>query len=406
MFYFLRMRKTVPSRCLIQYKSAQMHKNLSRLVVFLTPTLFYPELSGIFLFCMKISTPGRICLFGEHQDYLGLPVIAAAISRRIHVHGEKRAGNTIHIHMPDIRSEEIFLLEPELRYAKERDYFKSAINVLRRHGYGFETGFDVHVTGNIPINSGTSSSSALLVSWIHFLARMADVKPAETVSRFDIGKFAVEAEVLEFGEPGGMMDQYSTALGNIMYLETVPEPMALSYPVKLGTFVLGDSLEPKDTLGILKHVKFGMLDIIRRLNTSGRAFDLHTFPAGEAERFRSELSAEQFRLLEGNLSDRDILREARTMFAADTVDKTRVGELLNIHQDSLRDAKKVSTPKIDRMVEASLNAGALGAKINGSGGGGCMFAYAPNNPEAVAEAIEREGGKPYIIEVDEGTRVD
>jgi len=182
--------------------------------------------------------------------------------------------------------------------------------------------------------------------------------------------------------------------------------MALSYPVKLGTFVLGDSLEPKDTLGILKHVKFGMLDIIRRLNTSGRAFDLHTFPAGEAGRFRSELSAEQFRLLEGNLSDRDILREARTMFAADTVDKTRVGELLNIHQDSLRDAKKVSTPKIDRMVEASLNAGALGAKINGSGGGGCMFAYAPNNPEAVAEAIEREGGKPYIIEVDEGTRVD
>ena len=23
--------------------------------------------------------PGRVCLFGEHQDYLGLPVIAAAI---------------------------------------------------------------------------------------------------------------------------------------------------------------------------------------------------------------------------------------------------------------------------------------------------------------------------------------
>lgn len=369
------------------------------------PYFILPGIAPVFLlFYMKISTPGRICLFGEHQDYLGLPVIAAAISRRIHVSGEKRADNKIHIHMPDIRSEEVFLLETDLRYTRERDYFKSAINVLRRHGYGFEHGFDVHVNGNIPINSGTSSSSALLVSWIHFLTQMADVKPAETVSRFEIGKYAVEAEVLEFGEPGGMMDQYSTALGNIMYLETVPEPMALSYPVKLGTFVLGDSLEPKDTLGILKHVKFGMLDIIHQLTERDSAFDLHTFPAEAAGQFRSELSGEQFRLLEGNLSDRDILREARGMFAAGTIDQKRIGELLNLHQDSLRDAKKVSTPKINRMVEASLKAGALGAKINGSGGGGCMFAYAPNNPGAVAEAIEREGGKPYIIEVDEGTR--
>ncbi|MBT4369578.1 MAG: galactokinase family protein, partial [Candidatus Marinimicrobia bacterium] len=31
---------------------------------------------------MEISTPGRICLFGEHQDYLGLPVIAMGISLR------------------------------------------------------------------------------------------------------------------------------------------------------------------------------------------------------------------------------------------------------------------------------------------------------------------------------------
>ena len=58
------------------------------------------------------------------------------------------------------------------------------------------------------------------------------------------------------------------------------------------------------------------------------------------------------------------------------------------------------------MVEASMNAGALGGKINGSGGGGCMFMYAPENPEAVAEAIKREGGIPYIIYIDEGTRIE
>ncbi len=28
---------------------------------------------------IRVTAPGRICLFGEHQDFLGLPVIACAI---------------------------------------------------------------------------------------------------------------------------------------------------------------------------------------------------------------------------------------------------------------------------------------------------------------------------------------
>ena len=67
---------------------------------------------------------------------------------------------------------------------------------------------------------------------------------------------------------------------------------------------------------------------------------------------------------------------------------------------------KVSTPKIDSMLDAALDARALAGKINGSGGGGCMFAYAPNEPEEVAAAIESVGGKAYIILPDEGTMVD
>ena len=57
------------------------------------------------------------------------------------------------------------------------------------------------------------------------------------------------------------------------------------------------------------------------------------------------------------------------------------------------------------MMDAAKNAGALGGKINGSGGGGCMVAYAPDDPQTVAEAIESVGGKSYIIRSDEGTKV-
>ena len=33
------------------------------------------------------KAPGRVCLFGDHQDYLGLPIIACAINRFVEIHG-------------------------------------------------------------------------------------------------------------------------------------------------------------------------------------------------------------------------------------------------------------------------------------------------------------------------------
>jgi galactokinase len=65
---------------------------------------------------------------------------------------------------------------------------------------------------------------------------------------------------------------------------------------------------------------------------------------------------------------------------------------------------QISTPKIERMIRAALDAGAFGAKINGSGGGGCMFAYAPDDPEKVAVAVEKAGGQAFIVHIDEGVK--
>ena len=67
---------------------------------------------------------------------------------------------------------------------------------------------------------------------------------------------------------------------------------------------------------------------------------------------------------------------------------------------------KISTPKLDRLIERAIAAGADGGKLNGSGGGGCMFVAADKYPEKIAEAIQKAGGKPYIIEVDEGVRIE
>ena len=37
-----------------------------------------------------VSAPGRVCLYGEHQDYLGMPSVVMAINLRCRIHIEER----------------------------------------------------------------------------------------------------------------------------------------------------------------------------------------------------------------------------------------------------------------------------------------------------------------------------
>lgn len=355
---------------------------------------------------MLVSTPGRICLFGEHQDYLGLPVVAAAISRRIQVEGTHRDDLKVVINLPDLDQIVEFSLENTFPYTKERDYYKSTINVLKRKGSAFSRGFDCTVRGNIPINSGTSSSSALIVTWAGFLDRMSD-SPFHYTPK-EIGEIAYLAEVPEFGEPGGMMDHYSTAIGNVIYLESVPEIKVEALTPKLGAFVLGDSLEPKDTIGILARCRYGMEAIIRKVSEADPGFDIFRTSQDALSDYKKLLSEDDFALLGANIEDRDLLKAGKALLQeagkqTGEFDST-LGQLLYRHHTNLRDYKRTSTPKIERMMDAALAAGALGGKINGSGGGGCMFVYAPEKTGEVAEAIEKAGGRSHIIEVDAGVR--
>lgn len=351
---------------------------------------------------IRVSTPGRVCLFGEHQDYLQLPVIPCAISLRISVEGRHRPDDRVVLDLPDIGIREEFSLSGPLAYGRERDYFRSAVNVLRRDGYTFSRGVDCTVRGSIPINSGTSSSSALIVTWVNFLGLMSDQEI--DIQPGDLARLAHAAEVLEFNEPGGMMDHYATAYGGVMAIEFHPRVAVHRLPLIPGTFVLGDSGEPKDTVGILARVKNRVLRIARELAGRHAGFSLQTVARSEIETLTKDLSQDERELLRGTIENRDMTHRARVLLGGPSPDHRLIGRLLSEHQTVLRDVLKISTPKIDRMLAAAVSAGAYGGKINGSGGGGCMFVYAPENPDRVAQAIEKEGGRSYIVSVDEGTR--
>ena len=350
---------------------------------------------------MELSTPGRICLFGEHQDYLGLPVIPMAISLRARFIGENRSDRKFLINKPDLNEVDSFSLD-DLTYTKPRDYFKSGVRVCLNEGLTFSNGFECELTSEIPMQAGTGSSSAITVTWIHFLSQMAD-EPADWDQR-KIGSLAYTAEVVEFNEPGGMMDQYSTALGDLIYIESKPEISIQTMNLNLGYFVLGDSCEPKDTMGILHRCRDSRLAIAEKIKSQDPDFSLHEIELDETSQYN--LHTDEATLLSGTIQNRDLLRQALPELKKAEPDHEKIGRLLSEHHTVLRDVLDVSTPKIETMLKAAMDAGALGGKINGSGGGGCMFAYAPDNPGKVTKAIKKAGGKAYTIHSDMGTRID
>ena len=313
-----------------------------------------------------------------------------AISLRTKIVGQKREDQQVIIHKPDISESEKFPLNG-LTYTKQRDYFKSGINICIGEGLVFSNGFECEITSKIPIQAGGGSSSAVMVNWIHFLTQMADTPVIWDAQK--IGELAYKAEVLEFNEPGGMMDQYSTSMGHLLYLVFEPDISIKSLNPNLGTFVLGDSCEPKDTMSILQRCRDARIKIIQKLKGKNPDFNIHTSDDADI----SLLNNEEKDIFHGTIKNRDILGK-------ESPDPAWIGTRLTEHHAVLRDVLQVSTPKIEAMLDASLDAGALGGKINGSGGGGCMFAYAPKNAEIVAEAIEKVGGKSFIISSDNGTK--
>ena len=340
---------------------------------------------------VNIKSPGRICLFGEHQDYLDLPVISMGISLHSIIRGGLREDRKVIIHKMDLDEVETFSLD-DLLYEKGKNYYKSGIKICIKEGIEFTKGFQVEVQSNIPIQSGCGGSSSIMVAWIYFLTQIVENPLKWSLSK--ISRLAYAAEVIEFDEPGGMMDHYSSAFGGLIYLENKPTISIKKLNCPLGTFILGDSKESKDTLNILSHCKNLRLKIIHLLEKKIDSFDLSNCHLDE---IKSYLTNEEHYVMDATLRNRDCLQEALKMFNSGEVDHGKFGKLLLREHEILRDVLEVSTPKIEDMLMASLDAGALGGKINGSGGGGSMFVYVTKNADNVIEAIEKVGGKAYVI---------
>ncbi len=358
----------------------------------------------------RVSTPGRICLFGEHQDYLGLPVISAAISLRLSIEGARRTDLRVRVSAPDITKE--FEFDLGVRRAGDggsgwRNFLLNGVEVLRETGCTFSRGLDCTIRGEIPIRGGTSSSSAMVVSWINLLARMSDQR--KTLTTAECALLAHRAEVDLAGGVGGRMDQYATAVGGLLFQSFDPETRLEPLPARLGTFVLGDSETQKNTQAILSMVKERVRAIVASVRARHPGFALQSVPADGIDGYLSGLAESDRGFLRATLRNRELTREGRELLSRASPEAGALGAMLDEQHSILGGTLGISTPKIDAMLGAARGAGAAGGKINGSGGGGCMFAYVPDDPEraaAVAAAIGRRGGRAFVVNVDGGTRAE
>ncbi|PXY43166.1 mevalonate kinase family protein [Flavobacterium hydrophilum] len=349
--------------------------------------------------------PGRTCLFGDHQDYLGLPVIACAIDRDIRLTAVQNSTSVFNLNMVDINETRIIKIDETFPELKPRDYFASSLRVLRRYGCIPNIGYDINISGNIPINSGTSSSSALLLAWINFLIEAYGVN--EEVTPEFISKIGYLSEVVEHGEPGGMMDHYSIGVGNVVYINTV-NPFAVTVIGKeLNGLVTGVSGVPKETIGLIGELKNNALLSIDLVKQNDKSFDLNTAEIEDLKKYSNFLPDRLIPYFEAAVKNHHYTKLALKEFQKASLDLKKIGELMNGHHAVLRDLLKITVPRIDAMINASLKAGAYGAKIVGSGGGGSIVAIAePGKESQVAEAMLAAGAvAAYAVNVDPGARI-
>jgi len=319
------------------------------------------------------SAPGKVILFGEHFVVYGVPAVVAAIELRARATACAREDRLVRVVAPDLGfsclfGPEGFEVERGGGEAEEalRPIFVAVDGVRRALGRG--EGLELHVNSSIPIAAGLGSSAAVAVSASAATCALL----GRGLDKELVFKAAFEAEKLVHVSPSGVDPAISTHGGIITYKRGVGiQKLEIGAPLEL---VVGDTGLKRSTGALVSAVR-ALRD--RRPELFGRLLS-----AAE------ELVSEAVEALKKG----DILA---------------VGELMNVNH-GLLSAIGVSNLALERLVHAARTAGALGAKLTGAGGGGCMVALVEEGRgRGVAEAIEAAGGRAFVARIaEEGVRIE
>lgn len=295
--------------------------------------------------------PGKVILLGEHAVVYGGPALAGALDRGVRVRSVPGSGV---LHVPAWGVE----VRPGDRGGRLAEAYDAIRGVLARR-CGASCRVDLIVRFELPVGAGLGSSAAMAVAITRALGE-ADRAPLDDAA---VDEAAMAAETVFHGHASGIDHAVSARGGFGVYDRAAGlRPLQVCAPVPL---VIGHTGHDRDTRGRVMRVAELM---------AARPEECHS-------RFATIASL--------------VRRAARAVGSGDLAS---LGACMSDNQRHLA-ALEVSTPEIDRMCEIACAAGALGAKLTGGGGGGCVLALAPGREEAVREAWTRAGWTSFLARV-------
>jgi len=314
-----------------------------------------------------------VILLGEHFVVHGEPAIVLAIDRRATVTAKIRKDKKIWVKSKALKCSGYFENnkftvqkgDEQIKGRLESIYAvaKSIIDLSNRN-----VGVNLDVDSSIPVAAGLGSSAAVAVASAAALNHLLNTGLMEK----DIFQAAFNAEKIVHGNPSGVDPAIST-YGGVLRYQKGKDIQKLRVDVNL-PLVIGNTGIERSTGEMVAHV-----GELRRRYPSVFEKILQT---------ENEIVTHGIKALEHG-------------------DLETLGEMMNINH-ALLCAVGVSNEPLDKMVYTARKAGALGAKLTGAGGGGCIVALAkPERVQDVAETIKQTGGEAFITKMTmEGVRIE
>ncbi|MEM3555877.1 MAG: mevalonate kinase [Candidatus Micrarchaeia archaeon] len=317
------------------------------------------------------SAPGSLKLFGEHAVVYNRLALSVAFDRRAFCE-IKKADDGVTINLIDFKKKEKFnfneITSSHARVkgmiekgdmaglSKERRDIFSPYKVILGEFFS-EFGcspIEVSIHSDVPRNSGLGSSAAVFCSLVGELNNFFHT----ALSKNQVAELTNLGDKVVHGNPSGLDANTCTFGGYISFRR--------SEGVKL--------LQIKTEVPIL-------------IVNTGSVKDTGEMIQRVAERYKKDREGTEKifdRMEETALNGIDALRESNL---------EKLGGNMNAAQECFIELG-LSTPQIDRIIETARKKGALGAKITGAGGGGCVIILA-KNPSSLIQIYKRLGCEAF-----------
>ncbi len=307
-----------------------------------------------------VSAPGKVTLFGEHAVVYGQPAIVASIDKRVHVYAEPRSDNAVTIEARDLRVPGVRVTYREGEVTVETDYglvlpaisyLNKAVEITSKY-LGSRHGVRLVVQSEMPVGAGLGTSAAVAVATVAAYAYSGGYE----LSKDEIAGLGWEVEraVQGIASP---MDTSIVTYGGFMKIR-----------------YSGERIE-RESLGVSASLPIVLAYVEREFRTKDMV-----------QMVRERVS--KYPQLYGRIIEMigEVVRAAERALLS--YDLGELGLLMNLNH-GLLDALGVSTRKLNEVVYAARSSGALGAKLTGAGGGGCVIALSLLEKIHVVEEVMR-----------------